>query len=144
MRCGPRYDVVCASLQLAGQDLKFVTEVKYLGVHIVASKCFMCSVDHAKLKSYRVFNSIYAKSQRSEIITVELMKSYCVPFILYAIEALCLPKGILNMLNNCINKTLCKIFNVHTSDCIVSLRNFLHIPKLELNIEKRKSKLYTN
>jgi len=76
------------------------TEVKYLGIHIVASKCFKCSVDHVKLKFYRVFNSIYAKSQRSETVTVELMKSYCIPFILYATEALCLPKGILNMLNN--------------------------------------------
>jgi len=113
-------------------------------VHLVASKYFKCSVDHVKLKFYRVFNSIYAKSKRSEIVTVELMKSYCIPFILYATEALCLPKGILNMLDNCtINKALCKIFNVHTSDCIVTLRNFLHLPKLEVNIENRKVNSYT-
>jgi len=37
------------------------------------------------------------------------MKSYCIPFILYATEALCLPKGILNMLDNCI-KRLCVKF----------------------------------
>jgi len=43
-------------------------------------------------------------------------------------------------LDICINKALCEIFNVHTSDCIVSLRNFLHLPKLEVNIEKRSSK----
>ena len=135
-----RYGVPCASLQLAGQDLMFVAAVKYLGVYLVASKCFKCSVDHVKLKFYPVFNSIYAKSQRSEIVTVELMKSYCIPFILYATEALRLLKGILNMLDNCINKALCKIFKVHTSDCIVSLRNFLHLPKLEINIENRRSK----
>ena len=66
IRCGPRYDVVCASLQLAGQDSKFVTEVKYLGVHIVASKCFKCSIDHVKLKFYRVFNCVYAGVLRQE------------------------------------------------------------------------------
>jgi len=44
------------------------------------------------------------------------------------------------MLNNCINKALCKIFNVHTSNCIVSLRNFLSLAKFEVNIEKRRSK----
>jgi len=59
---------------------------------------------------------------------------------MYATEALCLPKGILNMLDNSINKALCKIFNVHMSDCIVSLRDFLHLPKLEVNTEKRRSK----
>ena len=88
MRIGPRFDVACAPLSLPGCELKFVTSVKYIGVCFLAGKCFRCNVEHVKMKFYRVFNAIYSKSKgaNSELVTVELMKSYCLPFIMYATE----------------------------------------------------------
>jgi len=54
-----------------------------------AAKSFKCSMEHIRMRFYRVFNSLYAKhGANSDLVTVELMKSYCMPFILYATEAL--------------------------------------------------------
>ena len=68
-------------------------------------------MDNVKMKFYRVFNAIYSrcKGVDSELVTVELMKSYCLPFIMYATEGLPLTKTTINMLDNCINAALYKI-----------------------------------
>jgi len=58
-----RYNTSCEPLLLAGDKLKFVISVKYLGICINAFICFKCMVDHVKLKFYRVFNCIFFKEQ---------------------------------------------------------------------------------
>ena len=141
MRTGPRFDVACAPLSLSGCDLKYVTSVKYLGVCLVAGKYFRCNVEHVKMKFYRVFNAIYAKSKgaNSELVTVELMKSYCLPFIMYATESVSLSRSAVNMLDSCINTALYKIFHVDHKHLLL-LRQYLNVPSLKCNIEKRKDK----
>jgi len=62
--------------------LTYVSAVKYLGIYVVAAKCFKLSIDHLKVKFYRVFNCIYhkVKAPNSELVIVQLLKSYCLPF----------------------------------------------------------------
>jgi len=54
MRIGKRYGVQCAPFTSSGGELRCVNELKYLDVHLVASKCFKTSVNHLKVKFYRV------------------------------------------------------------------------------------------
>ena len=88
VRIGARFDAGCVPLALSGSELQFVSSIKYLGICITAGKYFRCSMDNVKIKFYRVFNAIYSKCKgvNSELVTVELMKSYCLPFIMYATE----------------------------------------------------------
>jgi len=74
MRIGPRYNAVCLPFQLAGDNLRYVTSIKYLCVMLDASKHFRCLIDDVRMKFYRVFNSIFSKSKtaNSEIVTVKL------------------------------------------------------------------------
>jgi len=69
-------------------------------------------------------------------VTVELMKSYCLPFIMYATEALPLTKTTIDMLDNCINAALYKIFKV---DCasVAYLKKFLNIPSVAISAEAK-------
>jgi len=142
MRIGPRFNVTCAPLMLDGMFLKYVDTVKYLGVVINAAKSFKCSMEHIRMRFYRVFNSIYAKTRgaNSELVTVELMKSYCMPFILYATEALPLSNRTISMLDNCVSKATAKIFSLTNGDNIVSVRQLVNLPRLTEIIEKRKQK----
>ena len=57
---------------------KFITAVKYLGIYVVAAKCFKLSIDHLKVKFYRVFNCIYhkAKAPNSELVIVQLLFTF--------------------------------------------------------------------
>jgi len=89
MRIGARHNVVCEPLNLAGKKLQFVQSLKNFGVFVVSARYFKCTVDHSKVKFYRIFNCLYSRSKaaNSEIVTVELMKSYRLPLILFATEA---------------------------------------------------------
>jgi len=139
MRIDARFDAECVPLTLSGSELQFVSTIKYLGICITAGKYFKCSMDNVKMKFYRVFNAIYSKCKgvNSELVTVELMKSYCLPFIMYATEALPLTKTAINMLDNCIDAVLYKIFKV---DCasVAYLRKFLNIPSVAISAERRR------
>jgi len=79
MQIGERYKEKCEPLLLAGYELQFVQSLKYLGVQFLASKKLKCSVDNARLEFYRSFNAIYFRSKgaQSELVTLQLFKSYC-------------------------------------------------------------------
>jgi len=81
---------------------------------------------HIRMRFYRVFNFLYAitRGANSELVTVELMKSYCMPFILYATEALPLSNRIISMLDKTTvsAKRLLKIFSVIHRHKIMSVR----------------------
>ena len=74
MRIVERFNVKYASLTLDDCELQFVTSLKYLGVHILASKHFSCYTKNVQMKFYRTFNSIYYKSRGadSELTSVHL------------------------------------------------------------------------
>jgi len=75
------------------------------------------SVDHVKLRFYRVFNCIYAQchSNNSEMITVQLMNSYCLPFCFMHQRLYQWSVSNVRCLDNCINTAIYKIFNVGSS-----------------------------
>jgi len=75
-------------------------------------------------------------------VTVELLKSYCLPFLLYASEAVSLSIGNIHSLDNCLNRAVHRIFNVNASDGIADIRRFIGLYKLENIIEKRCAKFY--
>ena len=80
MRIGPLHNYVCAELILCGRPLTYVSSIKYMLalLHV-----------HAKLKFYRAFNALYSSSHcsDSEMVSVKLLKAYCIPLLLYSIEA---------------------------------------------------------
>ena len=84
MRIGNRYCERCASLQIDGKDIRYVNELKYLGVCFICAKYLKFSVEHLRLEFYRMFNSVYSKSKaaNSEMVTVQLLKSYSLPFMM--------------------------------------------------------------
>lgn len=69
VRVGNRYSEPCAPLQLAGKDIIYVSELKYLGVQVLAVRYWKVSVEYLRLKFYRT--CIYAKSKaaNSEMVT---------------------------------------------------------------------------
>jgi hypothetical protein len=145
LRIGNRYNAQCAPFILAGEQLKYVKSVKYLGIYLVASSHFKTSVEHLKIKFYRVFNCIYSKSKaaNSEMITVELLKTYCLPFLLYASEAVLLSATNMQILDNCVNRALYKIFGVSSSDCLQTLRCVLGLTSIKNLVEQRRLKFVT-
>ena len=104
MRIGDRFHVKCAPLTLEGCELHFVHRLKYLRVQIIASKRFKCCTKHVRMKFYRTFNSIYSRSKgaNSELSSIQLFKSFCLPSILYGTEAIALSKSSVKLLDDCV------------------------------------------
>ena len=66
----------------------WVNELRYLGVYMVRSRLFKCSLDKAKKSFCRAANSVFGKLGRiaSEKVALEIMASKCIPVLLYGLE----------------------------------------------------------
>jgi len=78
-----------------------VDELRYLGVIIMRSRAFKCSLHHVKKLFYRSANAI-----ASEEVVLQLIISKCVPVILYGLEACPLTKSDLLSMDVVINRFL--------------------------------------
>jgi len=82
----------------------------------IQSRTFKCSLDHAKRSFYRAVNGIFGRIDRmvSEEVILELIKTKCLPILLYGLEVCPLSKTNLRSLDFPINRFFMKLFN--TSD----------------------------
>ena len=141
LRIGSRWKNECSSLILSNANLMYVNETRYLGVIIAAGKSFKCSFDLVKLKFYRCFNAIYnrAKNANSELVCVQLLKSFCLPLLLYATEAILPSKTVMGMLDNLINRAVYKIFGCSAAGDIFYIRSIVDLPCIGDIVNKRKA-----
>jgi len=117
LRVGKRCNATCTNItSLKGQHLPWVSEIKYLGVHVVRSKVFKCNIRDAKRSFYRSANEIFGKIGRfaPENVTLQLIQSKCMPALLYGLDACPLNKSDITSLDFVVNQFFMKLF--FTSD----------------------------
>ena len=116
----PRSSTVMICIDFHSADIN-----RYLGVFIVRSRSFKCSLDHAKKSFYRSANAIFGKVGRfaSEEVTLQLIKSKCIPVLLYGLEVCHLNKSDLRSLDFIINRFFMKLFRIVILKLSVVVRN---------------------
>jgi len=80
----------CAELVTAsGKCLKWVNRCRYVGVFFTSGCTLRCCFYDAKCQFFRAFNAIFTKTGRcaSEPVILSLLRSKCMPILLYAVEA---------------------------------------------------------
>ena len=89
---------------------------RYLGVYLVSSTKFKCSFSNNKAAFFKAFNSIYGKIGRSasEEVIFELIKSKCLPVLLYGIDVCPTNSADRQSLQFTVNKIIHKIFGAMT------------------------------
>jgi len=125
IRVGPRHDQKCADITLlSGTALPWVNEIRYLGIFVVRSSYFKCSLDHAKRSFYRSVNSIFCKVGRaaSEEVVLQLVNSKCLPVLLYGLEACPLNKSDKHSLDFAVTRFLMKLFSTANIEIINECR----------------------
>jgi len=77
---------------------------------------FKCLFDQAKIKFYCCFNAMYyiAKNASSELVCVHLLKTICLPVLLYAVEVIPATKSDISVLNHVIDRAVFRIFRCAT------------------------------
>ena len=83
---------------------------------------------------------IYCRSKgaNSELVSLQLFKSYCLPFMLYASEAVPLTKSSVKLSDDCVQRAICKIFKVNDRDNIAVIRHNCNLPYIGTVIEQRR------
>jgi len=90
IRVDPRFSAECVNItSISGLQLEWVGKCWCLGVRFVSGRQFGCSFDNAKSSFFTSFNSIFSKigRQASEDVVLNLIRSKCLPALLYCVEA---------------------------------------------------------
>jgi len=87
IRFGRRFDAPCVELMssIHGDTPKWVSKYRYLGVYFTSGRTFRCSYDSAKVSFFRAFSKVGCTASEETVIT--LLRSKCLPLLLYATEA---------------------------------------------------------
>ena len=124
IRIGHRMDAPCATISSStGSTLPWVKELRYLGVHILQSRTFKCSLSNHRQAFYCSANVIFGKIGRiaSEDVILQLIKkSKCIPSLLYGFDACALTKSELSSLDFIVNMFFMKLFKTNNIDVVKS------------------------
>jgi len=135
-----------ASLHLWGKDLNWSSKVhiynvhKYLGIYLLAGSGFRIELNAAKQKYYACFNNIRSvvRQQVNEIMLLKLVKTYCLPRLLYGFEIW--PREAIDIkeLNVMWNNGFRHIFNCCWRESVKPLQYFCQsLPLLYLTEERQ-------
>jgi len=143
IRIGPRYEESCCNLVTTdGREIRWANTVRYLGIYLESAKVFKCAIDNAKKSFYRSFNSIFGKVGRvaSEHVTVELLKTKCIPILLYGLEACSLTKTQIRSLDYAVSSCYRKIFNIKCNENIQFCMHMFNCEDVDTLLMKRRQK----
>ena len=125
--------------------MPWVENLRYLGIFIVSSRIFRCSLDNAKRSYYRSLNAIFGKIGRnaSEEVILQLVSSKCIPILMYGLEACFLTVSDIRSLDFAVTRFLMKLFQTVNmliiQDCLEYFT--FHLPSVLL-VERQKTFLF--
>ena len=137
-RIAPRWNAECGAILTSdGSQLLWVDKLRYLGVFIVSGKSFRC-FENAKKSFYRAFNTLFGKIGRaaSEEVTISLIKSKCVPCLLFCLVVCPLNKTDLRSLNFSVTRVLMNIFRTFHVLIINECQIYFSFPSIDILVEK--------
>jgi len=132
---GPRNDFSCDDIRISnGIAITWVHELSYLGIFMVRSRNFKCSLTNAKRSFYRSANAIFDKIGRitPEKATLELISSKCIPVyvLIYGLEACPLLKSDLSSLDFAVNRFFMKLFRTSSIDVVKQRQYHFNLPSV--------------
>ena len=95
-------------------------------MYLVKSRSFKCSLDNAKRAFYRAANSIFGIIGRisSEEVILQLIKSKCIPILIYGLELCALDKSEIASLDFVINRFFVKLFQTNNIEIVIACQEF--------------------
>jgi hypothetical protein len=131
MRVGPRFNVDCAQVTTAsGLAVAWVKELRYLGVFLVAGRVLRFSVSCAKAKFNRAVNGVLSKvlSIASEDLILHVIKTKCLPILMYGLEICALNRGTVASLDFCVMRFGFRIFRTGNRDVVHDCFRYFGFP----------------
>jgi exonuclease III len=143
IRFGPAFDVKCKCLATINDSLlQWSNSCRYLGVHFISGRILKCAFDEAKRQFFRAFNAILSKVGRfaSEDVVLNLLRTKCLPCLLYAVEACPLYSRDKHSLEFTITRSFMKLFRTGSSAVVTDCQVFFNFLPIIYQIEIRTAK----
>jgi len=139
LRVGCRFMNSCVSIFACNKPLSWVQQLRYLGVYLISGKCFKCCFDIAKNKFYKAANAVFNKVGIYQAdVTLSLINSYCLPILLYGLEAVVLSKAECVRLNHPLDMVFSKVFGTFNKGIIRDCYYYMHFLPLTYAIDLRR------
>ena len=99
------------------------------------------SLDAAKRGFYRAANSVFGKVGRiaSEEVVIHLIRTKCVPILLYGLEALPLNKSQLTSLDFVVNRFFMKLFKTTDMQVVEICRDQFNFVLPSMQLDRRRT-----
>ena len=100
--------------------------MRYLGIFVVKARSFRCSFSHSKRSFFGAVNGVFGKllNLASEVVILELVKSKCLPILLYGLESCNLRSADLHSLDFTYNRLFMKLFRTKSIDVVKDCQYF--------------------
>ena len=140
MRVGKRFSSACNQIIINSCVIEWATEIRYVGVYLRSGRTLKFNQDESKKKFYRCSNSILSKTGNKPDVVLSLCQCYCIPVLLYGVEAMCLTKTEKQRLASPFTKLFIKLFYVTDSYNIALCQYYMSYLPLHYVIDKRTLK----
>ena len=141
LRIGKRYKAECENLiAVDGSIIRWVSELKYLGVVLTQGVYLKINVHQHKVKFFKAFNSIFAKigCTSSPETLVHLLESKCLSMLIYNLEAARLTNRNISDLTYPLSRAYVKIFKVKDKISILQCQFYMHQLPMDMLLDQRK------
>jgi hypothetical protein len=109
-------------MNIGDNEIQWVSELKYLGVHFKAARALDVNITPIKHKFYGAFNSLMSRCKYAvEPVKLQLLKSFCMPLLSFCLGAMNLKKRAVAELSVCWNDAFRKIFNMQRFESVKEL-----------------------
>ena len=128
MRVGKRYKETVVAPYAGNHSLNFCSEIRYLGVYLVAGCILRCNFHKSKAKYFGALNSLLGKlgSSPSENLVLSLVDTNCSPILTYGLEACNISRAQLSNLSFVHNSVFVRTFKTFDKHVIDMCHGFLY------------------
>jgi len=143
IRIGHRHNVICASIMTCdGQPLHWVSEFRYLGVFIVSSRSFKCSLVYAKRSFYAAVSGLFGKllNLAFEEVILELLRTKCTPNFIIPIRVFSAGQGGPAFLRLHLHRLCMKLFKTGSIDVVKDCQRYFAIDLPSSHLKRRQDK----
>ena len=111
IRIGKYFKKDCVKILVDGLTIPWMNTITYLGVVLKSALKLSLELKPARAKFYRAFNSLYSKiSKANEYLITTLVGTFCVPVIMFSLEAFELNASTLSAIDFPMYCAMSKIF----------------------------------
>jgi len=130
-------------IAVSGHSIKWEMSARYLGVYLESCTKFKCSFSKKTKRDFKKsYNSIFVKIglSASEEVLFELIKSKCLPILLYGTDVCPMNSADRHSLQFTINKIVYKIFGAMSKDLYIEISAQFGVDSVENLVANRRNR----